>query len=201
MDIYTDYANWKFENYDFIHTLLYNKSKTVSRFTSVILVVDYLYNKYVNTKKLTSDEEVFFSTGFDYIYDQFHLITTLYEYKFNKDLNEMEKYSKTINLLLYINEFQAEALEHKSFIKNDIAPLDKLEDMVNECLDKKQNAPDEYFGMLNDITDKLFEQNNIEVTTIEQIFNEIAIEYDLFDDEDELDFNEIFNKQIELNRK
>ena len=113
----------------------------------------------------------------------------------------MEKYSKTINLLLYINEFQAEVLEHKSSIKNDIAPLDKLEDMVNECLDKKINAPDEYFGMLNDITDKLFEQNNIEVTTIEQIFNEIAIEYDLYDEDDELDFNEIFNKQIELNRK
>ena len=43
MDIYTDYANWKFENHDFIYKLVKSQSKTISRFTSVIIVVDYLY--------------------------------------------------------------------------------------------------------------------------------------------------------------
>ena len=47
MDIYTDYANWKFENHDFIYQLVRSKSKTISRFSSVIIVVDYLYEKYV----------------------------------------------------------------------------------------------------------------------------------------------------------
>jgi len=82
MDIYTDYGNWKFENHEFINELVKNKSKTISRFTPVIAVVDYLYDKVVDNKSLSQDEEVIFSTGFDYIYDQFHLIKTLLELKF-----------------------------------------------------------------------------------------------------------------------
>ena len=113
MDIYTDYANWKLENYDLIESLVKNKSKAIARFTSVIAVVDYLYDKYVEEKKLNEDLELIFSSGFDYIYDQFLMIETLLEKNFNNDINELEKYSKTINLLLYINDFQNEALNYK----------------------------------------------------------------------------------------
>ena len=56
MDIYTDYGNWKFENHEFISELVKNKSKTISRFTPVIAVVDYLYDKVCQNNKLTSDE-------------------------------------------------------------------------------------------------------------------------------------------------
>ena len=77
MDIYLDYANWKFENHEFINELVKNKSKTISRFTPVIAVVDFLYDKYCENNKLEEMEEFFFSTGFDYIYDQFLFIKTL----------------------------------------------------------------------------------------------------------------------------
>ena len=198
MDIYTDYANWKFENFDFINNLVKNKSKSISRISSVIAVVDYLYEKYVENKKLTEDEEIFFSTGFDYIYDQFYLLKTLFELKFNNSFKEMEKYSKTINLLLYINEFQSEALEYENI---DITPLDDLEDKVNKCLDKKENAPDEYFQILNEVNESIFEKNNIEVHTMDQIFYEIAIEYGIYKENDYDLYNEILNRQIEKTRK
>lgn len=198
MDIYTDYANWKFENFDFINNLVKHKSKSISRISSVIAVVDYLYEKYVENKKLTEDEEIFFSTGFDYIYDQFYLLKTLFELKFNNSFKEMEKYSKTINLLLYINEFQSEALEYENI---DITPLDDLEDKVNKCLDKKENAPDEYFQILNEINESIFEKNNIEVHTMDQIFYEIAIEYGIYKENDYDLYNEILNRQIEKTRK
>ena len=198
MDIYTDYANWKFENFDFINNLVKNKSKSISRISSVIAVVDYLYEKYVENKKLTEDEEIFFSTGFDYIYDQFYLLKTLFELKFNNSFKEMEKYSKTINLLLYINEFQSEAFEYENI---DIAPLDDLEDKVNKCLDKKENAPDEYFQILNEVNESIFEKNNIEVHTMDQIFYEIAIEYGIYKENDYDLYNEILNRQIEKTRK
>ena len=198
MDIYTDYANWKFENFDFINNLVKNKSKSISRISSVIAVVDYIYEKYVENKKLTEDEEIFFSTGFDYIYDQFYLLKTLFELKFNNSFNEMEKYSKTINLLLYINEFQSEALEYENI---DITPLDDLEDKVNKCLDKKENAPDEYFQILNEVNESIFEKNNIEVHTMDQIFYEIAIEYGIYKENDYDLYNEILNRQIEKTRK
>ena len=198
MDIYTDYANWKFENFDFINNLVKNKSKSISRISSVIAVVDYLYEKYVENKKLTEDEEIFFSTGFDYIYDQFYLLKTLFELKFNNSFKEMEKYSKTINLLLYINEFQSEALEYENI---DITPLDDLEDKVNKCLDKKENVPDEYFQILNEVNESIFEKNNIEVHTMDQIFYEIAIEYGIYKENDYDLYNEILNRQIEKTRK
>ncbi|MDE7213357.1 MAG: hypothetical protein K2N42_02130, partial [Anaeroplasmataceae bacterium] len=61
MNIYEDYASWKKENYDFIFRLVKTKSKTISRFTSVIAVVDYLYEAYTKKEHLSEDEEVFFS--------------------------------------------------------------------------------------------------------------------------------------------
>lgn len=201
MDIYTDYANWKFENYEFIDRLVKNKSKTIARFTSVIAVVDYLYDQVVEKKFLSEDEELIFSTGFDYIYDQFHFIKTITEYKFGNSVDLMEPYAKTINLLLYIHDFQSEALSHSSLDKQDIQPLDDLEDKVNRCLDKKENAPDEYFAVLNDITAKIFEQNGIEVHTVDQIFYEIALEYQIYQENEYDIYTSVLNKQIEKTRK
>ncbi|MDE6013772.1 MAG: hypothetical protein K2G50_02370, partial [Anaeroplasmataceae bacterium] len=77
MDIYTDYANWKFENSSLIEELVRNKSKTISRFTSVIAVVDYLYEQYLKKEYLNEDETLFFSMGFDYIHDNFNTIKTI----------------------------------------------------------------------------------------------------------------------------
>ena len=201
MDIYTDYGNWKFENHEFISELVKNKSKTISRFTPVIAVVDYLYDKVCQNKKLTSDEEVFFSTGFDYIYDQFLFIKTLYEVKFNNDYKELDKYSQTINLLLYINEFQAEALNYTNLPQNDLKMLDDLEKRVHKHLDNKENAPDEYFLLLDEIVDNIFSYYGIELVLIDQIFNEVALEYQIFNEEDDFDiYNMIINKQIEKTR-
>lgn len=196
MDIYTDYGNWKFENHEFISQLVKNKSKAIARFTPVIAVVDYLYDQVTNQKKLSDDEEVIFSTGFDYIYDQFLFIKTLLEYRFNNDYKELDKFSKTINLLLYINEFQSEALEYEQIAKSDIKLLDNLEEKVNACLDKKVNAPDEYFQILNEITHTIFEKNNLEVHTIDQIFYEIAMEYNIYEEDDYNIYNTVLNKKI-----
>lgn len=193
MDIYTDYANWKFENYDFISSLVLEKSATIARFTSVIAVVDYLYEEYVKTKSLTSDEELIFSTGFDYIYDNFYTIQTICELNFNNDIKEMEKYARNINLLLYINEFKAELKENKI----DSSKLDNFSDDVSEGIEKKKAVPDEYFIMLDEITKDLFEKNGIEVYTVEQIFYEIAVEYDIYPEEDYDAFNSFLNNKIE----
>ena len=83
--IYEDYEAFKHENYELISTLVKNNSKIISRFSPVLMVVDFLSleNK---KRKLSEDEKVFFSTGFDYIYDNFLLINTLYEYTFKKDM-------------------------------------------------------------------------------------------------------------------
>ena len=162
MDIYTDYANWKFENHDFIYQLVRSKSKTISRFSSVIIVVDYLYEKYVKDNSLTPDEEVMFNVGFDYMHDNFFTIKTLLDYTFNGDYIEMEKCAKTINLLLYVNEFQGELLNNDNILESDLKQLDNFEQKLTDYLDKKENCPDEFFPYLDDLVNPIFDRNGID---------------------------------------
>ena len=192
--IFTDYEAWKRENNELITTLVKKQSKTIQRFSPVLAVVDYLYEQ--NQKgTLSEDEELIFSTGFDYIYDQFQIIQSLLEDNFNNDYDEMEKYGQTINLLLYINDFEAE-LKVNDNLKKDINKLIDLEDKVNSYLDKKENAPDEYFALLDDITYSIFTKNNIEIHTVDQIFYEIAIEYGIYTDEEYSTIDPINLKQV-----
>ena len=192
--IFEDYEAWKRENNNLITTLVKTKSKTIDRFSPVLAVVDYLYEKNLK-EKLSNDEELIFSTGFDYVYDQFQIIESLLEDNFNNDFKKLEACGQTVNLLLYINDFEAE-INSDDKLKQDIKKLNDLEDSVNKYLSKGINAPDEYFALLDDITYSIFSKNNIEIHTVDQIFYEIAIEYGIYSDEEFINFDPIKLKQI-----
>ena len=194
MDIYTDYANWKFENHDFIYQLVRSKSKTISRFSSVIIVVDYLYEKYVKDNSLTPDEEVMFNVGFDYMHDNFFTIKTLLDFTFNGDYIEMEKCAKTINLLLYVNEFQGELLNNDNILESDLKQLDNFEQKLTDYLDKKENCPDEFFPYLDDLVNPIFDRNGIDFTPIEAIFYEISVALGISKNNDNKAFLDILNQ-------
>lgn len=198
-DIYEDYEAFKHENYDLISTLVKHDSKIISRFSPVLMVVDYLSIEH-KKRKLTEDEYIFFSTGFDYIYDNFHLINTLFEFTFKKDMKEMEKLAKTINLLLYVNEFIDEAKTNE-LTDNDIKPLLEFKGKLIETIDKHKNIEDEYFVYVNELVDNLFAAHNIELHTIDEIYYEIAQEYDIYQEDDLSIYNDILNAQIAKNRK
>lgn len=195
MNIYEDYASWKKENHDFIFRLVKTQSKTISRFTSVIAVVDYLYDEYAKGKSLTEEEEIFFSVGFDYIHDNFYTIKTILDYTFKESYEEMEKCAKTINLLLYVHEFQSELLNQELDLKNEIKKLDSFEEKINSFLDKKENVPDVFFPMLNDIVNPIFEKNNLEMNPTDSIYYEIALEYGIYKNNEFDMYNAVFNLQ------
>ncbi len=197
--IYEDYESFKHENYELISTLVKNNSKIISRFSPVLMVVDYLSIEQ-KKRKLTEDEKIFFSTGFDYIYDNFHLINTLFEFTFKKDMKEMEKLAKTINLLLYVNEFIDEAKSNE-LTDDDIKPLLEFKGKLIETIDKHKNIEDEYFVYVNELVDNLFASHNVEIHTIDEIFYEIAVEYDIYDDDELNIYNDILNSQINKTRK
>jgi hypothetical protein len=183
MDIYTDYANWKFENHELISELVKRKSITIARFTPVLVVIDYLYDKVCRKEKLNKDEEIFFSMGFDFVYDCFLTISNIYEFTFKKNINKLEKCSKTVNLLLYVNEFQNEAL---SFVEDtdDLKELDAFEERLIDFIEKEENIPDEQLILLNKAIDDLFDGK--EFYTMDQIYYEIAVNYGIYqDDEDD----------------
>ena len=197
INIYNDYEAFIKENKELITTLISTNSKTIARFVPVIKVVDFLYHQ-KRVRKLSEDEELFFSTGFDYIFDQFHYINTLLESKFNNDIKEMEKFGTTINLLLYINEFQSEALSsNNEKVKRGVKLLDDLDTKVNNALEAGKNAPEEYYQVLNDIVDQIFEANGIELHTVDEIFYEIALEYDIETEAINDTFLEAFSRHYE----
>ena len=134
MNIYEDYLAWKKENFNLISTLVKQRSDTIKRFSPVIAVVDYLYEKQLK-KKLSEDEELIFSSGFDYIHDAFMMIDNILQSDFNNSIPAMEKCSKTINLLLYVIDFESEITESDE-LKKDIQKLYDLDQALNEYLEK-----------------------------------------------------------------
>lgn len=184
MDTITDYANWKFENYDIIDGLVKLNSDIIRRFPHVILVCDYFYDKVTNSGyNLSSEEETIFESAFNYLFDHISTIRLLLEKSFNNNLEELNKVSKTINLLLYTNDFQAEL---ESSDPNNLTAAKKLSDFEAKILgyiETHTNAPDEMFAILSDITTPLFDGEYMGVNEIiYAVAEELGIAPDESDD-------------------
>ncbi len=189
MDIVSDYANWKFENYTLINTLEKNKSAIIQRFTHVISICDYYYDKVTNEKyNLSPDEEVIFDTAFNYMHDHFETISLILKQDFNSHIEEMEKCAKTINLLLYINDFQNELSNSAPLDIESKNKLDNIESRTLAYIETRTNAPDEMFQLLSDIVDLMFVDG---YEGVNEILYEVAEQLQITPDEDseELEIN------------
>lgn len=198
MDVYTDYANWKFENYELINALITLKSKIISRFSHTILVVDYLYDKRCKDGKLDPDFEVIFETGFNYIHDHFMTIQTILKSEYRNNIQEMDKNAKTINLLLYTQDFENELMDKPNYKQEDYKKLSDFEDTVDGYIERHEEVPDELFAVLDDITIELFDSYN----GINEIMYEVALDLDLIkgegDAEDEFGYvDAVFGKMVD----
>lgn len=190
MTIYEDYENWKDENFDLINDLIKMKSKIISRFSHVIAVVDYLYNKHEQEGSLEEYLEVIFEHGFDYLHDHFVTISTILQKEYRGNLVGMNEYAKTINLLLYTNDFQNELENDDNAKQEDLDKLNDFEQRVLSYIEKHEEAPDEMFGLLNDITYNLFDEN---YRSVNDILYDVALELDLaIDDNGEAPIDNIF---------
>lgn len=189
---YLDYASWKTTNEKLINYLIEKKSKILSRFRYVLMVVDYLFDQVVyEKKKLSIEEEEVFEAGYQYIFDRFNTMTLIAEHVFENNWDKMEAFAKSINLLFYIIDFEDEIdsldgdhkAEHKKFAD--------LEDVVMRMIEAKEQVPDEYYALVDDISLSVFDGLGIEYYGITDIFYDVAIELGLIEEEDE-DYFDIF---------
>ena len=195
---YLDYISFRKANDEEINYLINNKSLIIARFKYVLLVVDYLYDKAVNKKeKLNKDEEEMFEVGYKYIYDRFLTINTYKENVFNNNIKELDKFGKTLNLLLYVDDFIDELDSIDGEHKAEHKKFSDFEEQVSELLENKTQAPDELFAVLDDISVQIFDSLGIEYYGITDIFYDIAIELDLIkpEDDDYLDIDELLQQQ------
>lgn len=197
MDIFTDYANWKVEKFDLLNTLIENDSAIIKRIYPVYLVLDYLYDILVEKKRpLTEDEEFIFDSGFNYLHDKLLTIETLLDSTFNRNIIAMEKCAKSVNLLLYVEDFEDELLNANDDFSSDMKKLEDFESKILAKLEKHENVDDAMFVMLDELTIPMFEHHKLEINPVESIFYQIAETYDLLEEKDNDIYNEFINEKI-----
>ena len=191
---YLDYASFKKTNEKIINYLVSKNSKIIARFRYVLMVVDYLFDKVVYEKqKLSIEEEECFEVGYQYVFDRFNTICLIAEHVFNNNYDAMEHYAKSINLLLYIIDFEDEIDSLDGDHKTEHKKFADLEDSVMQMIENKTQVPDELFALVDDISLAVFDGLGIDYYGITDIFYDIAIELGLIEEDDE-DYYDIFDQ-------
>lgn len=189
---YLDYASFKKTNEKLLDYLLSKNSLIIARFKYVLLVVDYLFEKVVKeNKKLSLDEEEMFEVGYQYLFDRFNTINLLKEHTFDNNLEKMEQFAKSINLLFYIEDFIDEIDSLDGEHKNEHTKFADLENSVMQYIEEKRQVPDELFALVDDISLNIFTGLGHDYYSITDIYYDIAVELELID-EDDLDYYDVF---------
>ncbi len=183
MDFYNDYLNFKEDKYELLEFFINNDSNTIIRFKHVIAVIDFIYERHCANINITPDEENIFIMGFDYVFERVNTIELMLSKIFNDDKDEMEKYSKTINLILYVNDFKDE-IEHEEKNKRFVDEFSQFENRVLSLLENKEHATDVEFGLLNDMSMRIFDEIGEEYYGLNEIFYDIALEFGILDEDD-----------------
>ena len=96
--LYHDYANWIIESSDLVEKLKEQNSTIYERFKYVVEVLEFLYNKKIEHKELSTEESNIFETGFYYLFDAFENIKLLLEHDYNGDTDLLNKHADTVHL-------------------------------------------------------------------------------------------------------
>lgn len=184
MDFYKDYLSFKEDKYELINFLVKKNSNIIARFKHVLAVIDFLYEQHCENIKLDSNEENIFQTGFNYVFDRFELIELMLKKIFNSNLEEMEQFSTTINLVLYVNDFKDEVMNIDEENKNAISEFSLYEEKILKILENKEHAQDVEFALLNDISLKIFDEIGEDYYGINEIFYDIALELGIVDEDE-----------------
>ncbi|MFI3251965.1 MAG: hypothetical protein R3Y60_02365 [bacterium] len=184
MNFYDDYLAFKEDKYELIEYLISNNSNIIIRFKHVLAVIDFIYERHCSNVRLTKDEEDIFQIGFNYIFDRFNLIELMLNKIFNDDKEQLEEFSRTINLILYVNDFKDEITNLDENNKKDLDEFSQYEETILELLENKEHATDVEFGLLNDISMRIFDELGEEYYGINEIFYDIALEYGIIDEDD-----------------
>ncbi len=185
MNIIEDYISWKDEHIELIDNLTERKSNIISRFTHVIAICEYISQ--LNDNDINEDLENIFEVAFSYLSREIDTIETIFKKDYRNNLDAFDKASRTINLMLQIDDFINEYESLDNSTEKGLKELNKLSDDVLAFAESGKDIDDIYFGILNDLVYKLFPQD---YRTINDILYDVAIELDLvdtFDPEDDLD--------------
>lgn len=174
--IYHQYANWKLEHNDTLSFLKEKDSSIYFRFEHVLDVADYFYDKLIDDKNYTEDEDAIFQSAFLYLENQLAEINKILNDYYRNDLASFHKDEKSINLVLNAIEFQNELLRLENFEATDMQYfLDFEQDILNKIQNKEQ-IEENSFTALDEASSKIFKKLEIDYYPMSHIFLDIASE-------------------------
>lgn len=182
--IYRDYAAWKIENLEIIHTFMNNDNPIYKRIEPIYLVLEYVYDLACSNKPIDEDYETVFEVGFNYLHSQFEVIKIYYQSLFQSDCEDFIKYSEPVLYLLYIYDVRND-LENNGF-KMELPKLDILENTIENMIMERKDDFVYIEGQIKEVFDELFEKLKFEYIGIVEVFIEIAFTLGIYEEDEEI---------------
>ncbi len=179
--LFDDYANYKLENGYIVEELKNIKSPIYYKIEPVVICLDYFYEKVLDGQELDFDEINLFEDGFNYIFERTIYLITLCENNFENDVNLMNKFSKSIILLLQISDYEDEIFFDD--VENEAVEdlIIGLDEEVIDYIKKGEDAPDALALVVRERYERaLIELDKDEYSVID-IFFRVAEELDILD--------------------
>lgn len=174
----TEYKEYCVANEQFILMLKENDSLIYDRLRNVFKVlgyIDMLVDRYTNVEE---EYEVFYETGFPFLYKQLEEVKIYYQKYFNGDYKELQKYETIINYALYLDDLK-ETLKEEELINDDLTKaIAEVAEQLDLILENKLNFTDDDFVRFNAIISSEIRFKR-RIMTIEEVFSCIVEELDL----------------------
>lgn len=166
MNVYEDYKSWLTEEFDFLNA--YKKTYIYDRYETIFLVLDKLLE---NEEEISEDEENIFTTAFYFIESQISDLKIWAKAYYENKYDEFFKNSRTILLMLFINEH----LNEMENLKN-LEKFKSLEEDVFNALKEKRTVSEDLYELVEQEIVNIYQINKIEHIDIVEIFIKIAQE-------------------------
>ena len=121
---------------------------------------------------VNDDIDKIVSVGLEFLHDQLDTCKLLIDTKFKGDFHQFLEYDQVVSALLFIDDLKYELEEKKVIYHRDI--LEKLEDELEELMDKKQDVQPELNLYIDDQVNQIIANKDIDMYGIVDIFSDIA---------------------------
>lgn len=168
-----EFDAWDKENHDFIEELHEHNSVLYDRFLPVYAVLETLKQQsQEGTIEVSDDIDKIVSVGLEFLHDQLDTCKLLIDTKFKGDFHQFLAYDQVVSALFFIDDLKYE-LEEKKVLYNR-ETLEKLEDELEELMDKKQDIQPELNLYIDDQVNQVIANQDIDMYGIVDIFSDIA---------------------------
>lgn len=168
-----EFEAWDKENHNFIEELHEHNSVLYDRFLPVYAVLESLKQQtQEGLLDVNDDIDKIVSVGLEFLHDQLDTCKLLIDTKFKGDFHQFLEYDQVVSALLFIDDLKYELEEKKVIYHRDI--LEKLEDELEELMDKKQDVQPELNLYIDDQVNQIIANKDIDMYGIVDIFSDIA---------------------------